>query len=79
MRRQAVDGDAGAGWGLALVQRQGMAAWMRAWPPDASPSPLPVLAHVSDSPSSLPSDLCGQIASVMADMILSHQQQEVPA
>jgi hypothetical protein len=78
VRRQALDGDTGAGWGLALVERQGLVAWMRAWPPDTSPSPLPVLAQESDRSCSLPSDLCGQIASVMADMILSHRQQEIP-
>jgi len=76
VRHQAAQGDAGAGWGLALVVRQGTAAWMRAWPQDFSPPPPPV---ATETPHSLPSDLCGQITLVMADMILSHQQQEISA
>jgi hypothetical protein len=75
VRHQAVHSDAGAGWGLALVVRQGTAAWMCAWPQDFTP-PLPPVAI--ETPHSLPSDLCGQITLVMADMILSHQQQEIP-
>jgi hypothetical protein len=75
VRHQAVRSGAGAGWGLALVVRQGTAAWMRAWPADAAPPPPPV---VTEALHSLPSDLCGQITVVMADMILSHQQQEIP-
>ena len=75
MRHQAVADDAGAGWGLALVMHRGMTAWMRAWPADAAPLSPPVVTETSHS---LPSGLCGQITVVMADMILSHQQQEIP-
>jgi len=75
VRHQAVQSDAGAGWGLALVVHRGMTAWMRAWPADAAPPPPPA---VTEELPSLPSGLCGQITVVMADMILSRQQQEIP-
>ena len=78
VRRQAVDGEAATGWGLALIARQGMAAWMRAGPPNTSAPPPPLPSAVTDTPSSFPSDLAGQITWIMADMILAHRQQEIP-
>jgi hypothetical protein len=75
VRRQAVEGRADASWGLALVVRRGMTAWMRVFPADE----VPALPLMTATPHCLPADLCGQITVVMADMILSHQQQEISA
>jgi hypothetical protein len=76
LRAQAT-GSSGtsANWGLALACRQGLAAWMRAWPHESPPAPK--LAGPAVAADTLPADLRGQIALVMADMILT-RQQEVP-
>jgi hypothetical protein len=78
LRAQAADGpDGHRGWGLALASRQGVAAWMRAWPAEALPAPPlpPCVADPATAIHSLPDSLRGQIALVMADMILTHQQE----
>jgi hypothetical protein len=75
MRAQAADGgNVHGGWGQALASRQGLAAWMRAWPAEAPPA-APPLADSTTAIHPLPDNLRGQIALVMADMILSHQQE----
>jgi hypothetical protein len=73
LRREVLSGCSSGGyWGLALLMRQGLAAWMRAWPPCADPArlgghslPLPV----TDYPS-LPSNLRAQITTVLVNMVL---------
>jgi len=61
---------------LALAARQGLAAWMRAWPPDSSRVPT----HVNGvrAANFLPANLRGQITLIMANMVLTHKQ-EIPA
>jgi hypothetical protein len=72
LRSQAINGaHNGSGWGLALAARQGLAAWMRVWPLDPLPAPASAV-RVANSP---PADLRGQITLIMADMVLTHQQE----
>jgi hypothetical protein len=66
LRARALDGD-GAGWqlGLALLRRQGVAAWARAWPTQpAAPRPVRPVAAV-------PASAGGEIVDVLASMALA--------
>jgi hypothetical protein len=78
MRRHVLGGCEGnAHWGLALFIRQGLVAWMHAWPKDAAPTPPP---EPGGPPSiagalSLPSNLRSQITSVLVNMILGSLQE----
>jgi hypothetical protein len=64
LRRRALDGEA-SGWrlGLAVLQRQGVAAWARAWraTPVASTTPPP-----ADPPAG-----AHQVVGVLASMALA--------
>jgi hypothetical protein len=84
LRRRAHEegGGTDGAWGLALFLRQGMRAWMQAWPAPvtaeaADPSPaIQVVSPISPSmlPSSsgaLPADLTRQLVPVLAHMILA--------
>jgi hypothetical protein len=66
-------GDASVGWGLTLACRQGVAAWMRAWPQELPTAPMP--AGVGTAADTLPANLRGQITLIMADMILTRQPE----
>jgi hypothetical protein len=76
LRKEVVDGSAGKGWGLVLLLRQGLKAWMRAWPPCVSPPvrqdrlPLPEAALVPL--------LRQQIVLVLAGMILHRRREVMP-
>jgi len=66
-------GGRSAGWGLALACRQGLAAWMRAWPQDLPAMPMP--AGGGAAADTLPADLRGRVTLILADMILTRQQE----
>jgi hypothetical protein len=78
LRRHVLDGcAANSHWGVALFIRQGLAAWMEAWPKCTVPAPPnePLISqHIADPPS-LPSDLRSQITSVLVNMVLGGQQE----
>jgi hypothetical protein len=67
---------AGGAWGLSLLMRQGLAAWMHAWPqqsghdPPVSRPSLPSIASSALSPS-----LSGQLVTVLANMVFTAQQE----
>jgi hypothetical protein len=67
------------GWGLALLMRRGMAAWIRAWAaiPSRSAERLrPVAGDDSPSlPATLPSDLYRQVAAILASVFLQTQPE----
>jgi len=69
------------GWGLSLLVRQGMAAWMKMWSTQASP-PETVESAATEfdslSPPVAPQGLQSQLTRELANMIL-HRQQEVAA
>jgi len=84
LRRRAHEEGGGidGAWGLALFLRQGLRAWMQAWPApvtavavNLSPAALavsPVTPSVLPSSSwALPADLTRQLVPVLASMILS--------
>jgi hypothetical protein len=58
---------------MVLACRQGLAAWMRAWPQELPTPPMP--AGVGARTDTLPADLRGQVTLVLANMILTHQQE----
>jgi len=73
LRREVLSGCSSGGyWGLALFMRQGLAAWMRAWPPCTEPDRpsehSPQQLRVDRS--SLPSNLRAQVVSVLVNMVL---------
>jgi hypothetical protein len=79
LRRGVLDGGAsGSGrWGYTLFARQGLVAWMRAWPKrDAARDPggHQTQRASSDRPS-LPSNLSEQITMVVVNMILGSRQE----
>lgn len=72
--RADVLGGAGQGWrwGRALLQRQGMAAWIRAWTDLPAPVPVPVPAAVSPSrPVTVVTPQAEQLVAVLAAMTLA--------
>jgi hypothetical protein len=58
--------------------RQGLAAWMRAWPRQAGNN-----GQVQKHPpsaitrSALPSSVCGQLVTVLAHMVLTARQEAI--
>jgi len=72
LRIQALEGR-GMGWGLALASDRGLAAWMQAWPPDVPP--VTGCAGPAVAAGTVPDPLRGQIALVMADMILTCRKE----
>jgi len=56
--------------------RQGLIAWMHAWPRQAGDDP-PVPKHTSSmvTPSELSSSLSGQLVTVLANMVFTSRQE----
>ena len=78
LRRSAREGisSISGSWGLTLFVRQGLAAWMHAWPRqmgDDPPIPEPTLPSVPSS--ALPTSLSGQLVTVLANMIFTARQE----
>jgi len=76
LRRQALEGSPSQhGLGMALLLRQGMVAWMKAWlqstsrPPEGWKSPTDAGAVVTD-------DRLGKVVVILAAMALSHWQEQ---
>lgn len=70
----AQGGEGEGGWGMALLQRQGVVAWMHAWPSVAAPSennyPAPTMPATRPPSSSLPEAL----VLVVINMILTREE-----
>jgi len=63
--------DDGPRLGFAILLRQGMAAWLRAWaacPSSAPPRPL------SAAPIAIPTLVHRELAQVWAHLVLAHQE-----
>ncbi len=68
--------SAGGAWGLALFMRQGMAAWMHAWPQQTGDDPpVPKRAPSVVTPSALSTSVSGQLVTVLANMVLTARQE----
>jgi hypothetical protein len=68
--------SAGGSWGLTLFMRQGLAAWMHAWPRqvgDDPPHPKPSSPSVPSS--ALPACVSGQLVTVLANMVFTAIQE----
>ena len=80
LRRTALDGawSAGGAWGLAMFMRQGLAAWMHAWPRQTGDEPL-ARQHTSSTvaSSALPTSVSGQLVKVLANMVFTARQEVV--
>lgn len=68
--------SAGGAWGLALFMRQGMAAWMHAWPQQTRDDP-PIQKRASSvvTSSALPASVSGQLVTVLANMVFTSRQE----
>jgi len=68
--------SASGAWGLALFMRQGLAAWMHAWPRQVGDDP-PVHKPISPTvtSSALPTALSGQLVAVLANMVFTSRQE----
>lgn len=69
-------------WGQALLARQGMTAWLKAWPAAERSEPVtrsaPIGAGADSSPPvTLGGELQRQLARELAHLILHHQQEVV--
>jgi hypothetical protein len=62
---------AASGRGLALLMRQGMAAWMRAWASCVAPRPSPV----EPGKQAKPPAVCPELVTVLAQMAMAAAQQ----
>ena len=68
--------SASGAWGLALLMRRGLAAWMHAWPGQTGDDPS-VPKHTPPTITSwaLPSSLSGQLVTVLANMVFTARQE----
>ncbi len=74
LRRHVVDQQILAGrFGLAVLLRQGLAAWVDQWSKMPAPTPAPS-AEIS-RPSPLPDDSQAEVINVLAAMALGHLQE----
>jgi hypothetical protein len=77
VRALALAGSHGGGWGLALLCRRGLVAWMRAWPDDEQP-PLQHAAAVPPEcsmPFSFTPSLRDSLVCLMAGMIIHSERR----
>jgi hypothetical protein len=77
LRNDVLSQANGGGFGLILLLRQGMTAWMRA--AACAPTPVPESAGKSvqslNAVSSLPCDVRSQAAVILAGILLSHPME----
>ncbi|MGB5660469.1 MAG: hypothetical protein WBO54_13395 [Thermoanaerobaculia bacterium] len=74
LRRHAVERQIVAGrFGLVVVLRQGLAAWVEQW--SKMPVPTPALCAENSRPSPLPDDTSADVINVLAAMALGHLQE----
>lgn len=60
------------GSGVAVFVRQGLAAWMQAWPEEA---PAPISPLASHEPARLPAGLYEEVTQLLVDMLFHHRQE----
>ena len=74
LRRHAVERQILAGrFGLAVLLRQGLAAWVEQW--SKVPAPLPTPSVEISRPSPLPDGTSADVIHVLAAMALGHMQE----
>jgi hypothetical protein len=77
LRKDVLSQANGGGFGLILLLRQGMTAWMRACSCALTPVPAPAGKSVQplNAVSSLPCDVRSQAAVILAGILLSHPME----
>lgn len=76
LRRYALEGRGPRDLGFALLVRQGMAAWIRAWSACAGPQ-HPARDRVSAGGSALPEGVRGEVTRLLVTMALGASRREV--
>lgn len=64
--------------GLALFLRQGLVAWICAWPAEATPKAKEARHPAATDPTPLLQDLRGPLVGLLAEMILQHRPEVLP-
>jgi hypothetical protein len=68
--------SASGAWGLAMFMRQGLAAWMHAWPrQDNDDSPASKHTSSTFASSALPTSVSGQLVKVLTNMVFTARQE----
>ena len=75
LRRTRLDGDwsVNGSWGLALLMRQGLVAWMCTCPPELHDTP--VTSKPIPPPAELSKSVSGQLVTVLTNMVLAARQE----
>lgn len=76
LRSAVLDGGGSRELGLALLMRQGMAAWIRAWSVCTGP-PAPASPTAGDHTVVLPDGVRGEVTRLLVTMALDANRQEV--
>ena len=79
LRNDVLSQANGGGFGLILLLRQGMTAWMRACSCALTPVPAPTgkSVHFLNAVSSLPCDVRSQAAVILAGILLHHTTESM--
>jgi hypothetical protein len=74
LRRRVIDeaGRLPRGPGVAIFVRQGLMAWMQAWPEEAGRS---ISTPSTQEPARLPVGLYEDVTQLLVDMIFHHRQE----
>jgi hypothetical protein len=74
LRRRVIDeaGRLPRGPGVAIFVRQGLMAWMQAWPEEAGRS---ISSPSTQEPAGLPVGLYEDVTQLLVDMIFHHRQE----
>ena len=72
LRRDVLSQATGGGFGLIILLRQGMIAWMQACADIPVPAPARESVQHWDAISSLPGDVRSQAAAILAGILLHH-------
>jgi len=72
LRKDALSQANGGGFGLIILLRQGITAWMRACADLPAPAPARESVRHGDASSLLPGDVRSQAAVILAGILLHH-------
>ena len=72
LRRDVLSQATGGGFGLIILLRQGMIAWMQACADIPVPAPARESVQHGDAISRLPGDVRSQAAAILAEILLHH-------
>ncbi len=76
LRKDVLSQATGGGFGLIILLRQGMLAWMRACADGPAPAPARESVRHWDAVSPLPGDVRSQAAMILAGILLHRPTEE---